>query len=713
VNQSMEKMFKSLCGLFAALIVFFHSPHVSAGELASELASHSEISLYQERTKLRSGVNWLAVELTPRSGWHTYWENPGDSGAAPLFFWDLPNGVTAGAPEFQAPSRIPVAHLMNYGYKDASVILLPLTVSEDLAGGKVTFDLAVEWLVCEIECVPQVVEWQFELEVAKAAPVDEATAALFAEARAKLPADSYWSGTLTLAEVSSELQLYMTGEEAAAVSDAYFFPAEDGVATYAGDQAFVLNAEGALLRIPRARGARTPQSGNGLLMVTFKDGTSQTFRLFPMLKAGEAPLQGETALPSGSAGAGSAGAGSAGSGPAVSVPIWQAAVFAFLGGLILNLMPCVFPVLSLKAFAFVSANYKTAANRRREGWAYTLGIWASFMVIVAVLQFLREGGAAIGWGFQLQEPLFIAFMAAVMVMVALSLAGMFNISFGLEGTGQGLASREGTQGAFFKGVLAALVATPCTAPLMAPAIGFALTQSLPVVVMVFSLLALGLALPFLLLSYSGKVAAMMPKPGAWMEIVKQLLAFPMLLTAVWLFYVFDLQAGPTATLMLLVAIIFLVFAVWLATRFTSSAMRIVAVVVAIATVAAFVYQSKDAAPRAAATAAEDEGAYSEARLAELRAEGKPVFVYFTAEWCITCKVNEQVALFRDDTQQAFKDKGVVTLKGDWTNRNDQIAAVLARYGRAGVPLYLYFPAGADQAIVLPEVLTVGTILDAL
>lgn len=690
----MKRIFTYLKALVCAFLFVQVLPSASAGELAREPSSHSEAILYLESSTLRTGTNWLAFHVVPREGWHTYWKNPGDSGAAPIFDWQLPEGVTAGKAQFQVPEKIPVAHLMNYGYSTASTILVSLEIDESLVGGQLSIPLAIEWLVCEVECVPQIAEWSFEFTVDSQSAMDPVTANVFAAARAAMPDYSYWSGDLRVGTASSELLLHMSDAELADVTGAYYFPEEEGIVTYAAEQTVLKSNKGLQLRLPRAQGALNPAHGNGLISFIYADGSSAAFELEPMFELVEVP---EAAASS--------------SAISVALPLWQAALYAFLGGLVLNLMPCVFPVLSLKAFAFVSANYKTEANRRREGWAYTLGIWVSFMLIVLVLQFLRAGGAAIGWGFQLQEPLFIAFMTAIMVMVALSLAGMFNISFGVEGAGQQLASREGAQGAFFKGVLAALVATPCTAPLMAPAIGYALTQPLLVVITVFSLLALGLAVPFLLLSYSSKLASLMPKPGAWMETVKQVLAFPMLLTAAWLLYVFDLQAGATATLALIVSLILLVFALWVATHFTGKSAKPVAAVIALSVLVGFASVSSDFKATEAPTSSEN--AFSRETLAELRSAGTPVFVYFTAEWCITCKVNEQVALFRDETQQAFTDRGITVLKGDWTNRNDEIAEVLASYGRAGVPLYLYFPAGAEDAIVLPEVLTVGSILEVL
>lgn len=668
---------------------------LSASELANYEASHSELGIHLERDALVIGeTTWLAAHITPREGWHSYWKNPGDSGAAPIFEFSKSQHITYGTPVFAAPSRIPVEHLMNYGYKGSSTILIPLTVDAETEEGLLSVSLTAEWLVCDIECVPQVAGLTLRVTAAASAPYSHESRDLFIGARAAVPELAYWDSKLVRAEVSSELYVFADPSELEGLKSVYFFPEDEGIARYAAEQTWSVSDMGLHVRMLRDRGGLEPKVANGVLQLDFDGQMPQFYALEPHLK----PLEAATKTTSQ---------------PQVKgMPIWQAAIYAFVGGLILNLMPCVFPILSLKAFSFVAANYKSAQNRRKEGWAYTLGIWISFMVIVAALMALRAGGEAIGWGFQLQEPIFVGLLVILMVLVALSLAGLFSIHFGFEGAGQEFAGREGAQGAFFKGVLATLVATPCTAPLMAPAIGFALTQPIHIVIIVFSLLALGLALPFLMLSYSARVAAAMPRPGAWMGKVKQGLAFPMLLTAAWLIYVFDLQAGATATLVLMVALIAISFAVWLWGQSSARFVKLLAAFVIIASIAGLIRTaSTSSTPELAVL--DEASTYSEARLAKLLDEGKPVFVYFTAEWCITCKVNEKIALHRDETQAALKAKQVIVLKGDWTNRNAEIAKVLTSYGRAGVPLYLYFPAGQKKAIVLPELITASSIIDIL
>lgn len=676
--------------------------YAEATELGAVEGSHSTAKLYSEYSVYERGETfWLGLELAPREGWHSYWKNYGDSGAAPIFNWTLPNGVTAGEPLYPTPHRMPIGPLMNYGYEGASTILVPLNVSDGYQSASVSFSVGVEWLVCEIECVPQDGSWSASIPVGAMQVSDEA-ASVFSAARTALPDLPIWNASLEVYAAQSRLKVYVEEAELPNLAEAYFFPEDEGVTEYAAAQQWALTDEGLFVDMKRTQGGLEASGGKGVLVLSFADGSERAVEVQAKLQivaASQGSNQGDNT----------------GSSPLVeaTLPLWQAVIFALLGGMVLNLMPCVFPVLSLKAFSFIAANAKTASERKQEGWAYTAGIWISFMVIVAALLIIKSGGAAIGWGFQLQEPAFVGSLVLLMVLVALSLSGMFNITIGVEGAGQGLAAQSGNKGAFFQGVLAALVATPCTAPLMAPAIGFALTQPAPTVFLVFSLLAFGLALPFLALSYSPALARMMPKPGPWMETLKQALAFPMYLTAAWLLYVFNLQAGATATLALLVGVIVAIFGVWLWQTFKGTVGRAIAVLAMVGALAGIIYQPFGGTGTSQPQTNNEIQAYSEQNLQALLDDGETVFAYFTAEWCITCKVNEQVALFTDDTQALFADKGIRMLKGDWTNRNAEIANLLADYGRAGVPLYLLFPKGSSEAQILPEILTNGIIADAV
>ncbi|MBL4790197.1 MAG: hypothetical protein JKY60_14570, partial [Kordiimonadaceae bacterium] len=367
----------------AFLVLALISPKVEAGSLLEHTASHSEIELSLENTALKPGeINWLAISISPREGWHSYWKNAGDSGAAPVFKWTLPPGISAGMPVFGAPTRIPYVHLMNYGFKGRSTILVPFTVDADFQGKVATITVNGEWLVCEKICVPQVGDWQLSIPVDTQAGTDINVSDLFSAARAALPSLAYWDAAMSVTKTTSILTVFADVTELEGLEEAYFYPAHEGFADYAAKQIWKETEHGLVLEIPRSTYEEEAKNAAGVLELRFAGRPVQHLMLAPEF-AGVV--------------VGGTGSGSSASTTNLAlIPLWQAALFAFLGGIILNLMPCVFPILSLKAFAFVKANYKTAKNRRKEGWAYTFGIWISFMAIVGVLVALRSGGAAIG-----------------------------------------------------------------------------------------------------------------------------------------------------------------------------------------------------------------------------------------------------------------------------------------------------------------------------
>ncbi|MEX0298911.1 MAG: protein-disulfide reductase DsbD domain-containing protein [Kordiimonas sp.] len=382
--------------------------------------SHSSYEVHFEQDKITPGSqHWLAVRVKPREGWHTYWANPGDSGASPYFSWKTQPLVLIGNPLYGTPERLPLGPLMNYGYHSASTLLFPVSVEQDYQGEALEISAEIEWLVCEIECVPQVDSWSFKVGTTSLGSEGN----VFSEARASLPEPSYWDANLTVSNEFSNLLVFSDKADTPNIVDAYFFPHTEGIVSYATNQTWFWSKHGLELKFERSAGMPIPENGKGVLKLIYDDETTQAFEIEANLTLNiRQPDTEPNSAP-------------------FSMPIWQAAIFALIGGLILNLMPCVFPVLSLKAFALVSANYRSESNRRKEGWAYTLGIWASFMVIVGVLVTLKAGGSAIGWGFQLQEPLFIGFLILLMVLVALSLAGVFYINTGMEGAGQSLTLR--------------------------------------------------------------------------------------------------------------------------------------------------------------------------------------------------------------------------------------------------------------------------------
>jgi thiol:disulfide interchange protein len=388
---------------------------------------------------------------------------------------------------------------------------------------------------------------------------------------------------------------------------------------------------------------------------------------------------------------------------------WQAIIFALLGGIILNLMPCVFPVLSLKVMHLAGSERQHLVA---HGWVYTLGIVASFLAFAAIILIARKSGEAIGWGFQLQSPGLVAALAYLFFIMGLSLSGLLNMGSSLMGVGQNLTTKSGFQGSFFTGVLAAVVASPCTAPFMGTALGFALTQPFYVTLAVFTSLGFGMALPLLMLCYIPALANRLPKPGQWMETLKEFLAFPIYIAVVWLVWVYGRQTSTTGMAALVMGGVFIAFACWLTTQYTDGwklQLRRLFIILSLA-VAFYIpwNQFKDSKEVSRWQA------YSPELVESLRSEGRAVFIDFTADWCITCMANEKAVLDTDDISAAFDQHNVATLKGDWTNSDPQITAVLQEYGRSGVPLYLYFPPNREgKADVLPQILTKDIVLETL
>ena len=389
-----------------------------------------------------------------------------------------------------------------------------------------------------------------------------------------------------------------------------------------------------------------------------------------------------------------------------TLPLGLVLLFALTGGMILNLMPCVFPILSIKVLSF-TMNHKTDRSRHIHGLVYTAGVVSSFVLIAVVMLSLRAAGESIGWGFQLQSPLFVIFLIYLFFVMGLGLSGFLEIGSSLMSVGQNSQSEEGLRSSFMTGVLATTVASPCTAPFMGPALGFAVSQSSTIAVLVFAFLGLGMALPFILLAWIPGLTKRLPKPGPWMDLFKQFLAFPIYLTAVWLLWVAGRQTSIDVAATVVIGLVLLVMGLWIWKLNTKPTTRIIAA----ATLAAAL-----AVPVLAISEAEVEPdflTYSPELLADLRADNQPVFINLTADWCITCLVNERIALSSDKVKQLMGDKGINYLKGDWTNSDPQITELLERFNRSGVPLYLLYPRGPGGAEILPQILTESMVIDAL
>jgi thiol:disulfide interchange protein DsbD len=690
-----------------------------AGASAQGLKPPSDLvtaSLVAEPAAIRPGEPFsVGIRMVMRPGWHVYWRNPGDSGLPPEVAWTVPPGFAAGALAWPAPHRIPVAHLMNFGYEGETVLLAEVTPPETLAPGKpVTLRARLSYLVCERECVPGTADLQLALPVAQVGTstgTNPQARGLFTKARAALPLPTPWPARLTATKARLDLTVEALNLAADDVSGVAFFPYAETVIENAAPQDVRIDAAGLHLGLVRGEpDAPPPTSLSGVLTFdeTTPEGKVRRAYAFGAPPSVVAPVT-DTAVTAPVAAA-----------PAAvgedSLTLWSAVGLAFLGGLVLNLMPCVFPVLSIKVLSLVRHSGETPRRVRLHGLAYTAGILAAFLGLAGLLIGLKGAGAGIGWGFQLQSPVVVATLAYLLFGMGLSLSGIVHLGGGIAGLGDGLTRRAGLQGSFFTGVLATVVATPCTAPFMGSAVGFALTQAPAVGLAVFASLGLGLALPFLLLTVWPAALRALPRPGAWMDTLKGVLAFPIYATAAWLIWVLAQQVGPSGLLAALLGLVLLGFAAWAWERGRDARPLWAGIArgTAAAALAALIFLTLGLAQDRAATAAQTEGteAFSQAKLDGLLAQGRPVLVNMTAAWCISCQVNERTTLATQTVRDALSARGVTYLKGDWTNQNPEITAFLARHGRSGVPLYLLY-AGRGEPTVLPQILTSGLVLDAL
>jgi thiol:disulfide interchange protein DsbD len=713
-----------LLGFLAAVLALTVPVAVPAG--AAEQAGFRSVSqtdnvraeLVAELSSVSPGASfWVALRLDIRKGWHTYWRNPGDSGEPTRIRWSLPAGVTASDIHWPFPRRIPYGPLVNYGYENRVLHLVRMQVDDRWAPGQALEATAdASWLVCEDICIPEAASFRLTLPAATGpARLDPASAAEIDRARARLPATPPLPGRVEVRGDSLVLDV-ATGVDGANISSAIFFPYEWGYVEPAGAQE--LEVRGDRLNLKMVRGENVPEVLDGVLVIEERNGDSTLERAVEISAAREvskSAVSGATSIASiDGAGAGVDGVGG----------LAGALALAFLGGLILNLMPCVFPVLSVKAIGIVGHAARSSRHLRLSGLVYTAGVLAFMALVGGVLIALKGAGAEIGWGFQLQSPAFVAVMALILFTLGLSLSGYFAFGASVMGWGGGLAGRSDAMGSFYTGALAALVATPCTAPFMGAAIGFALAQPWAAALLVMLALGLGLAFPYLMLTWIPGLAGRLPRPGPWMDRLKQLLAFPLYAAAAWLVWVLSMQTGPPGVIAVLSAMILVAFAIWLlrATRDAGRKWRLAgSFATALAAVAAIglgllpqvlLPVPGEAAAARAERLAKDKP-FSTARLQELRAAGTPVFVNITAAWCITCKVNEQVALSSERVARVFSDRGIVYLKGDWTNRDAEISRYLRSYGRGGVPLYVVYDAAGNEPRVLPQLLTETLVLEAV
>jgi thiol:disulfide interchange protein/DsbC/DsbD-like thiol-disulfide interchange protein len=773
---------------FLAFILFgvlFHLvPKLHAAELAanpgSGKAKHATVSLIAETRDLEAGATiqaGLRVQLEPH--WHVYWKNPGDAGLPIRMQWELPAGFKVDSLSWPTPKRIYVDPLMNYGYEDEVVLPFALSTPAQAGQGKLTLKAHAKWLVCNEICLPEEAHVSLEMQWltagAKPTPVHADREGL-AKAHANLPLnEAPWP--LQIEVTSSEVKLSMTRSQAWGTKDsAYFYPESGDWMDHPAPEKQVFSGQTLTLGLkrlvpggelpPRLRGvvatsgpvvpgkphktfevdlpwpAATTNPGDSLKKDSLQGGaltspasdghaamTPATGKETPddaaLALAGKAPL------------------------PATPVPWYNLLVklaLAFAGGLILNLMPCVLPVLSLKIFDFVQRAGHARLKVFAHGLTFTAGVLLSFWLLAGLLLILRQGGEQLGWGYQLQSPSFLVLLCALFFFFSLNLFGVFEMGYFFTRLGQRTnQGPSGHLGSFLAGVTATVVATPCTAPFMGTAMGFAFTQSAGIALLIFTSVGLGMASPYLVLAGFPGLMRFLPKPGEWMEHLKQFMGFPLLATAIWLAWILGRQAGIDALIALLAVLLLAGISAWILGKWAAlhqeKPVRMIAIAVSLVVflpafvlVLLFVEQSQARArngdhlsTQATLAASGAPGSptqypipgtawesYNAARLDSLLKAGQPVFIDFTADWCLSCKVNEKVALENDAVEARFRQLGITLMKGDWTRSDAAITQALAAFGRQSVPLYvLYHGPTPDKVKLLPELLTPDIVLKAL
>lgn len=657
----------------------------------------------------------VGIRLTPQPGWHTYWLNPGDAGSPPHVSWSLAGGpVSAGPLRFPVPGTLLVSGLMNYVYEGPAVLLADVRMPTGLRiGTALPLLLTLQYLVCSHElCVPESAALTLPLTVGTGA-LEVGQLSAFAAARAALPKPVDWRATYTVR--SGRFTLRVPFREAAKVGAAYFFPLTDGSIDYGAPQSMSVSADALQLE---TKASGTPQRAVAGVLKVISAGSPASLGFALTATAGD--------VASGSGGAGattgttglSAAEAASGQLPPPSGTGWTsflpALLLAVAGGVVLNVMPCVFPILSLKALSLAKGNI-APAGARREALAYAGGIVLVCVALGGIILGLAAAGTHVGWAFQLQDPRVIVVLLLLMTAIALNLAGLFEITLSSGNAGQSLVARPGAAGSFWTGALAAFVATPCTGPFMAAALGAALVLPPLAGLLVFAGLGLGLALPFLAIGFIPALRRRLPKPGAWMLTFRHILSVPMFATALALAWVLGRQAGVGGMTLGLGAALLTGLALWWFGRgqlqFRRGWLPLGAALATIVAAVALVPTSAPAAAAIDAPAGLTAAAFDAAKLAQLQRAHTPALVYFTADWCLTCKVNERGALSSPAVAAAFKRAGVQVLVGDWTRGDAAIGRFLEAHGRAGVPLYLFYSADG-RVEELPQLLTANVLVAA-
>ena len=709
---------KPLLALLTLAFIGIASTAAMAQNGEDETENNVTFRILAEKTTIEPGEEiWIGVEQSIRPEWHTYWQNPGDSGSSPRHDWTLPDGFQISGIYWPAPKKIPYPPLLNYGYSDNVTLLQKLKIPSDLPEGPVTLSVDVEALVCKDICIPEY--GSFDLVLNDPAIPSEDNSAYLEQSLEQVPEAQEWDASFNGDNGNFILKTTLPEDFLANIDQntLNFIPQDWGLIENAATPEITIDQ--GIFKLTQNAGERPLDevpSLQGLLVYEDNDGNYKGVQ-----------IQAEN----------NGGATTAEANPPLSTQqsdytakmdveatgLAKALILALLGGLVLNLMPCVFPVLSLKALSLVKTAEKDHGLARRLGIAYTLGVVLSFLAIAGVLILLQAGGQQIGWGFQLQNAIVISLLAYLLFIIGLNLAGYFEFGNSLGNIGNKLTRGGGLTSSFFTGVLATIVATPCTAPFMGVAIGYALLQSAPVALAVFAALGFGLALPYLAVAFIPALQKALPRPGAWMDLFKQFLAFPMFGFTAWLVWILAQLSGPFAVFGILLGMLCITFTLWLFKHLPAGGAKRNAVLALalLGLFGAFAFLPSKAQPNAP-TSVEATYSFGEEfsmqKLENALAGKDPVFVEMTAAWCITCKVNHKTSINIDSTKKVFADQNVKYLIGDWTNEDAVITDYLRSFGRNGVPIYVFYGRpDADgqrpEPIVLPQILTPGIVKNAV
>jgi thiol:disulfide interchange protein len=689
---------------------------------------HVHVQLIAPDAQLHPGANNAGLYFKLESGWHVYWKNPGDAGEPPRIKWTLPQGIAAGAIHYPIPKRLPLGPLMDFGYEDEVLFPFQIDVASAAASGPTTLHAKLDWLVCRGSCIPEKTELEITRPIGQGTETVQPDQQIWARLANKLPQTPPANLKIGFIPTSTGFRLtVITGQKE---TEASFFPSKPDILSNPAPQAVTPTANGLTLDLKKDETlTANPKELTGLLLLSnnrayeliVPSGSPKPAKAAPSESAPAASTSPATTIPSNSV-------NPVNSASPAKTGLLQAAGLAFLGGLILNLMPCVFPVLFIKGLSLVQSGGEERHKLRTHGFVYTLGILVSFWILVGVLLGLRSAGAHLGWGFQFQSPIFLSLMAALLFFLGLSLAGQFEIGLTLTSAGGSLAAKQGYTGSFFTGVLAVIVATPCTAPFMGVALGYALSQTAIVTFAVFTALALGLAAPYLALTLQPAWTRILPRPGTWMEVLKQAVSVPIFGTVIWIAWVLANAYGAAVLAALLVSFLLLAIAGWFLGRWPAKAWSTwIAGLVMITVVWICVVAPRELGDSNLSLTKDDALAlstipslqktgwqpWSADAVTKYQSQGRPVFVDFTASWCLSCQVNERIALSKPEVQKAFADANIILMRADWTRYDDNITRTLNSFGRSGVPTYALYVPGETQPRLLPEVLTPGIVTNAI